>query len=102
MFPSPSLGPPLLSASPSPPLPCGIPPWDEVVVVVCGGGGGGGGGAAWVVVGGGGGGAVVVVVIGAAVVVGGAVVVVVGAGAGFGCCLWTGRLCFSGAFFTTG
>lgn len=40
MLPSPSLGPPLLSASWSPPLPCGIE------LVGDGGGGGGGGGGA--------------------------------------------------------
>lgn len=50
MLPSPSLGPPLLSASWSPPLPCGIELVDD------GGGGGGGGGAGDV---GGGAGAVV-------------------------------------------
>jgi hypothetical protein len=50
MLPSPSLGPPLLSASWSPPFPCGIG---------FGGGGGGwvaGGGGGWVAGGGGGGG----------------------------------------------
>src|SRR5271165_918635 len=58
MSPSPSLGPPLLSPSWSPPPPWGIPP-DVVVVVGGGGGGGGGGDVVGVVVGGGGGGAVV-------------------------------------------
>lgn len=47
LLPSPSLGAPLLSPSPSPPPPCGMPPLggDALVVV-------GGGGAALVVMGG--------------------------------------------------
>ncbi|HWE34430.1 MAG TPA: hypothetical protein VG410_13145 [Solirubrobacteraceae bacterium] len=94
MLPSPSLGPPLLSESPSPPLFCGIPPLGvEWVVVV-------GGGVTvcvvvWVVVGGGGG--VVVVTVGV-VVIGVGAAVVVGAGAGgaaFLCALrWV--LCLTG------
>lgn len=55
LLPSPSLGPPLLSPSPSPPPPCGMPllGGDALVVV-------GGGGAALVVMGGDCGGLVVV------------------------------------------
>jgi len=88
MLPSPSLGPPLLSLSWSPPLPCGIPPPAGIgagcaVVVVVGGGGAwvvvGGGGGAWVVVGGGGGAWVVVGGGADVVIVSGACVVVVGA-----------------------
>ncbi len=78
-LPSPSLGPPLLSASPSPPLPCGIPlPGGGGVVV-----GGGAGGAGGVVVGGGAGGGGGVVV-GGGVGGGGGAVVGGGVGAGGG------------------
>ena len=93
IFPSPSLGPPWLSLSSSPPPFCGI---GLLVVVVCVGGGGACV-VVWVVVGGGGGGAVVVVVGGGT----GGVAVVVGAGAGglgFLWALWW-ALCFAG--FTT-
>jgi hypothetical protein len=60
MLPSPSLGPPLLSPSPSPPPFCGIPPLGGGAGVLVTGvegvevAGGLGGGAAWVVTGGGG------------------------------------------------
>jgi hypothetical protein len=107
MFPSPSLGPPLLSLSPSPPSPCGIPlfmggglEW----VVVGGGGGGlewvviGGGGAACVVIvsvvpGGGGGGAVVCVVIISVVAGGGGVGAAVCVAAAVAAALWDGVRC---------
>ena len=69
-MPSPSLGPPLLSASWSPPLSCGMP------LLVVGGGGG-------VVVGGGGG-----VVVGGGVV-GGGVVAGGGGGGDVGAEIWS-------------
>lgn len=81
--PSPSLGAPWLSLSPSPPPPWGIPPAGLGAAVVVGGGGGGG--VVWVSVCVTGGGALVVVGAGGALVVVGA-----GGGAGAAAGLATG------------